>query len=81
MSSASQPILAVFHKSVIGASLGQPAEERSLKHDFSVVLFINVDGNASRVVTAMLSGRADDETGTLQLHMYSHILPPAQKRR
>lgn len=45
-----------------------------LKPDVTVLLFINVDGNATQVGTSTLRGRASDATDTLQHHEHNHSL-------
>lgn len=54
MSSPYQSTLAAFHRFVIDASYGKPAEECGLNCNVAVPLGTNVDDNASRVGTATL---------------------------
>lgn len=49
MHSCSQSTVAAFHRCVLGISYGKPAEERGLKRDVALLLFINLDGKATRV--------------------------------
>lgn len=61
--------LATFQKSVICAGFGKPAEKPGLRRDVAVFLFINMDGNPTRVRIATLWGRADDAICSLQRQM------------
>lgn len=59
MSSPSNSILSPSNRSVIGESFWKTGEEGCLKCDVVVSLFIDLDRNENRVVTATLCERTD----------------------
>lgn len=66
MSSFSQTLLTAFHRYVIRVSYGRTAVERGVKRNDALLIFINVYERAARVKTALMCGRPDDATSTLQ---------------
>lgn len=73
ISSLSQSTTSAFHRSVVAVRYAKPFEERGFKRDLAVLLFTNVDGNATRVGTSTLFQREDDATGTLLDQMHNHF--------
>lgn len=77
MSFRSQSTVGAFHRSLLGASYRNAAkvsENRGLKHDLAVSLFLNVDCKATKVGAVTLCGRASDATGTLERQTHDHSL-------
>lgn len=72
MSFPAQSTLARFYRSIIVANNGRSAEERGFKCLVAVHLLIKMDGNATKVGTPTLCGRADDAAGTSQCKMHNH---------
>lgn len=63
--------LTAFHRSIIGDDNGKVDEERGLIHDVPITLFINVNGNETRVGTVTLCGRAGVAIVTFQRQMHN----------
>lgn len=76
MSFSSKSTIAAFHRRRFGARCERPAEELGLKHILSVSLLTDVDGNTTRVRTAIVCGRTEAAATTLQLQMHNHSLCP-----
>lgn len=66
MSSLSVSTIVALHRSMSSDKYGEPAEERGLKPDFGIKLVIKQDGKESKMGAALLCGRTEDTTGTLQ---------------
>lgn len=64
---------ATFHRSVIGESYRNPAEERGLKCNVFVLLFINREGTTTSTDTGTLCRSADSAVGTLYCQIDNHF--------
>lgn len=76
MSSPSQCTFTAFHRYFISALYGKPAEAHVPKRVVAVQLFINMDGNETRVRRGLLCRRADDASGTSQYQIHKLSLTP-----
>lgn len=69
-----------FHSPALVQSMERPAAELDHERNVAFLLFITVDGDASRVRTFTPCEHADDVTGALQCQVHNHSLPRDSSR-
>lgn len=75
------PSHGAFHWCIVGVNNGKSAKKSSLKHNFAITLYLNVDDKATQVCGNSPCSDTDDAYSALQQYMHNHALNCGHSRR